>query len=159
MFPEHQVFHRCIWHLQLPSSDTVLDWQIPFWACHPVSLALAFSFIFLVFFWPNTRPSDWQASQCQSLGRSPKAPESYMSWGSVFKELDQWESGLESLSYCSAPCWVVWLTLEQCGVRPEIEPVTPAVEAWGLNHWTTREVSSFGFLSCIVVSLVIYIRV
>ena len=30
-----------------------------------------------------------------------------------------------------------------CGIlvpQPEIEPVTPAVEAWSLNHWATREV-------------------
>ena len=30
-----------------------------------------------------------------------------------------------------------------CGIlvpQPEIEPVPLAVEAWSLNHWTTREV-------------------
>ena len=25
--------------------------------------------------------------------------------------------------------------------RPEIEPTPPVVQAWYLNHWTTREVS------------------
>ena len=24
--------------------------------------------------------------------------------------------------------------------QPRIEPMPPAVEAWSLNHWTTREV-------------------
>ena len=30
-----------------------------------------------------------------------------------------------------------------CGIlvlQPGIEPVPPAVEAWSLNHWTSREV-------------------
>ena len=30
--------------------------------------------------------------------------------------------------------------------RPEIEPMPPAVEAWSLNHWTTREVPLHFFL-------------
>ena len=31
-----------------------------------------------------------------------------------------------------------------CGIlvpRPGIEPMSPALEAWGLNHWTTRKVT------------------
>ena len=30
-----------------------------------------------------------------------------------------------------------------CGIlvpRPRIEPLSPALEVWGLNHWTAREV-------------------
>ena len=27
--------------------------------------------------------------------------------------------------------------------RPGIKPVTPALEAWSLNHWTSREVPEF----------------
>ena len=124
MSPDHQVFHRCIQHL-----ETTFLKHCP-WLTNPF-LGLPSSILklwllvlfFYYFFWPNTRPSDWQPSWCQSLGRSPEATESYTSWGSVFKELDQWESGLESLSYGSAPCWVLWLTLEQCGVRPRIAAV------------------------------------
>ena len=36
-----------------------------------------------------------------------------------------------------------WLHRAARGIlvpQPEIEPVQPAVDAWGLNHWTTREV-------------------
>ena len=36
-----------------------------------------------------------------------------------------------------------WLCHAACGIlvpRPGIEPVRPAVEAWNLNHWTSREV-------------------
>ena len=36
-----------------------------------------------------------------------------------------------------------WQSREACGIlvpRPGIQPVPPAVEAWSLNHWTTREV-------------------
>ena len=35
---------------------------------------------------------------------------------------------------------------EVCGILfpwPGIEPVSPAVEAWSLNHWTTRDVLIF----------------
>ena len=42
-------------------------------------------------------------------------------------------------------CFVLFFRLhnEPCGIsvsRPEIEPVPPALGAWSLNHWTTREV-------------------
>ena len=35
-----------------------------------------------------------------------------------------------------------------CGILvpgPEIEPMPPIVEAWSLNHWTTREVPGHCF--------------
>ena len=35
-----------------------------------------------------------------------------------------------------------------CGIlvpRPDIEPMSPALEAWTLNHWTTREVTMVYF--------------
>ena len=35
-----------------------------------------------------------------------------------------------------------------CGIlvpQPGIEPVPPAMEAWRLNHWTTREVPLISF--------------
>ena len=31
--------------------------------------------------------------------------------------------------------------------RPGIEPAPPALEAWSLNHWTTREVPQIIFLN------------
>ena len=37
-----------------------------------------------------------------------------------------------------------------CGIlvpRPGIKPMPPAVEAWSLNHWPTREVPCWGFLN------------
>ena len=37
---------------------------------------------------------------------------------------------------------IFWLFCAACGIlvpQPGIEPVSPAVEAWSLNHWTTRE--------------------
>ena len=42
--------------------------------------------------------------------------------------------------------------LFSCGMwdlvpRPGIEPGSPALGAWSLSHWTTREVPIFGFLS------------
>ena len=30
--------------------------------------------------------------------------------------------------------------------QPRIKPVSPAVEAWGLNHWTARAVPIMGIL-------------
>ena len=36
-----------------------------------------------------------------------------------------------------------WLCHPACTIlvpQPGIEPVSPAVEVWSLNHWTTREV-------------------
>ena len=41
-----------------------------------------------------------------------------------------------------------WLSHKACGIlvpRPGIEPVPLAVEAWSLNHWTTREVPAHCF--------------
>ena len=38
---------------------------------------------------------------------------------------------------------IVWPCRMACGIlvpRPGIEPMPPALEAWSLNHWTTREV-------------------
>ena len=36
-----------------------------------------------------------------------------------------------------------------CGIlvpQPGIEPVSPALEAWHCNHWTTKEVPYFSCL-------------
>ena len=41
---------------------------------------------------------------------------------------------------------IFWLQCEACGIfvsRLGIEPVPLIVEAWSLNHWTTREAPSF----------------
>ena len=41
-----------------------------------------------------------------------------------------------------------WLHNVACGIlvpQPGIKPVTPAVEAQILNHWTTREISQMSF--------------
>ena len=41
-------------------------------------------------------------------------------------------------------CGLTFFLVVQLGMRnflpPGIKPVPPALEAWGLNHWTTREV-------------------
>ena len=40
-----------------------------------------------------------------------------------------------------------------CGIlvpQPGIKPVPPAVEAWSLNHWTTREVPIMKFFFLII---------
>jgi len=47
-------------------------------------------------------------------------------------------------------CSFSWLRLEAWGILvppPGIEPVSPALEAWSLNHWTAREVPRFVFWS------------
>ena len=39
-----------------------------------------------------------------------------------------------------------------CGIlapQLEIKPAPPALEAWGLNHWTTREVPQKYFFKCL----------
>ena len=41
-----------------------------------------------------------------------------------------------------------WLQSVACGIlvpRPGIETAPPALEAWSLNHWTTREVLNSTF--------------
>ena len=43
----------------------------------------------------------------------------------------------------------IWLHYVACGIlvpRPGIKPTPPALEAWSLNHWTTREVLNSAFL-------------
>ena len=45
--------------------------------------------------------------------------------------------------FCSFICFVFWLCLAACGVLvpwPGVEPMLPAVEAPGPDHWTSREV-------------------
>ena len=42
----------------------------------------------------------------------------------------------------------IWLHCEACRILvpwPRIEPMSPAAEAWSLNHWTTREVPRLDF--------------
>ena len=44
---------------------------------------------------------------------------------------------------CGRMFFVFWLRCMACGIlvpRPGIKPVSPALEAWSFNHWTTREV-------------------
>ena len=44
-------------------------------------------------------------------------------------------------------CSMFWLCYAACGIlvpRAGTEPVPPAVEAWSLNHWTTREAPGEG---------------
>ena len=36
--------------------------------------------------------------------------------------------------------------------QPGIKAMLPAVEVWGLNHWTTREVLSKDFSSSVMIS-------
>ena len=43
---------------------------------------------------------------------------------------------------CFWPCCAVCRIL---GPQPGIKPTPPALEAWNLNHWTTREVPVFIF--------------
>ena len=41
-----------------------------------------------------------------------------------------------------------WLPHEACGIlvpSPGIEPVPPALGAWSLNHWASREVPRYYF--------------
>ena len=38
-------------------------------------------------------------------------------------------------------------------LAPGIEPVSPVLEAWSLNHWTTREVPEPQFLPSLTSSL------
>ena len=45
----------------------------------------------------------------------------------------------------------IWLRCAACGTlvpQPGVKPVPPAVEAWSLNHWTTREVPEHYFFIC-----------
>lgn len=137
--PDHQIFHRCIQHLQLPSSNTM-------WLTHPFlglpsmhHLALVFSFIFLLFFWPNARPSDWQASWCQSLGRSLRPGELHILGLCLqgTRSMRKWfgKFGLQLKRHAEYYGW----PLNNHGGSISW---TPAVEAWGLNHWTTREDSA-----------------
>ena len=49
-----------------------------------------------------------------------------------------------------------------CGIlvpRPGVQPAPPAVEAWSLNHWTTREVPKWLFLGFFLKYLFIYLLV
>ena len=46
--------------------------------------------------------------------------------------------------------FIFWLHHTACGIlgpRPGIEPVSPALAAQILNHWTTMEVPASGFLT------------
>ena len=61
---------------------------------------------------------------------------------------------LINLIFCILGLFVFfWLPRAACGVLvpwPGIEPAPPAVEAWSLNHWGTREVPIF----CILISCI-----
>ena len=51
-----------------------------------------------------------------------------------------WNTNVFSTGFC---LFCFWLLCAACGILvswPGIEPTPPAVEAWSLNHWTTREV-------------------
>ena len=52
------------------------------------------------------------------------------------------------LAICTCFFFFFWPRCMACGIQvpqPEIEPVPPSVEAWSLNHWTTREVPVYLF--------------
>ena len=60
------------------------------------------------------------------------------------------ERGVKYDSKVSLSFFFFWPCHTACGIlvpRPGIEPVPPAVEARGLNHWTTREVPIPRFLT------------
>ena len=64
--------------------------------------------------------------------------------------LNQWTTreGLFLLFLFSLPIIIIFkifIYLASCGMwdfvsRPGMEPMPPALEAWNLNHWTTREI-------------------
>lgn len=44
---------------------------------------------------------------------------------------------------CVSVSFIYWLHCAACCIlvpRPGIEPVLPALGAWSLNHWTTRDI-------------------
>ena len=44
--------------------------------------------------------------------------------------------------------YIFWPCCVACGIlvpQPGSEPTAPALETWGLNHWTAREVPSYVF--------------
>ena len=44
---------------------------------------------------------------------------------------------------CVSVLFIYWLHCAACKIlvpRPGIEPVLPALGAWSLNHWTTRDI-------------------
>ena len=47
--------------------------------------------------------------------------------------------------------WSHWAACEILVPRPRIESVPPAVRAWSLNHWSTREVPVFTFQTLLCV--------
>ena len=53
---------------------------------------------------------------------------------------------------CKAAFFFFWLCHAACGIlvpRPGIKPVSPALGAWSLNHWTAREVPKAAiFIHC-----------
>ena len=54
-----------------------------------------------------------------------------------------WSFPNEGLLLAASASFFFFFCHPACGIlvpQPEIEPVPPAVEAWSLNHWTTREV-------------------
>ena len=64
---------------------------------------------------------------------------------SLKKKKKKWFHGgkLENLFLlflAATACWILVL-------QPEIEPTSPALEAWSLNHWTPREVLTWFFYS------------
>ena len=54
--------------------------------------------------------------------------------------------GLFSVCALTSLTLFFWPFPSACGIlvlRPRIKPVSPALEAWSFNHWTTREAPRF----------------
>ena len=64
---------------------------------------------------------------------------------------------------CSVCFWFIWPPPAAWGISvpwPGIEPMTPALEAWSLNHWTPREVPTVfcDEVQFIFLAFVLYLR-
>ena len=146
MSPDHQIFHRCIQHLQLPSSNTVLDWHILFWACRPVSLSFGFQFYFSIILLAQCKAFRLTGFSVSEPGQESRGPGELhilglclQGTGSMRKWFGKFGLQLSAMLSIMVDAWTM---------QGSTRDWTPAVEAWGLNHWTTREGSSFGFVFC-----------
>ena len=43
------------------------------------------------------------------------------------------------INICFPPFWGLFVHLFLAAYQPQMKPVPPAVKAWTLNHWTTRD--------------------
>ena len=74
-----------------------------------------------------------------------------MSDGYMRLERDSWGWRCKYVPYwilSSTIFFIFWWCHTACGIllhQPGIKPMPPALEAWSLNHWTTKEVSTIVF--------------